>query len=581
MTLAERILARASGRDRVEPGEIVVADIDRLILHDLSGYLTAKVYEERVGLPVAHPDRVVMVFDHIFSPPSEREADILEHNRAWARKRGVRVLDCGSGNIHNAVARAGLIAPGMVVVGSDSHTPVHGALGAFAAGLGNDSHAGLGLPYGKAWFRVPESIRVRLSGTPAPGSTARDVAIWLTGQIGEGGAVYKALEFCGPYVDSLCVFDRWLLPLIAVDVGAKSAAVEPDEMMLGYLRALGVDASRLAPPNADASYEEEREYDVDGLEPHVACPPTVGNVKAVSEVAGTPLQWVELGGHGGGRVEDFALARQDPRRPVQAPRRAAEPRPGQPRGVRRGGADGPCRTPARRRRHLVPAQHGLQPGGEHGRDGGGGADALHPLAQLPGAQRQHRGRDVPRLGSDGGGLGGGRADHRSEGLVVIRGRCWMVGDYVPTDQIVKSARVFLPMEEIVPHVLEDANPRFAGGVSPGDVLVAGKHFGQSSGRAIAPKALAATGLGCIVAEYFSRTFYRNAFEIGLPVLELPGVTDAVREGDELSVDVEAGTLRCERTGDTLTGEPTDPFLLDMLHAGGLIPMAKTLAERPR
>ena len=307
MTLAERILARASGRDRVEPGEIVVAEIDRLILHDLSGYLTAKVFEEKVGLPVAHPERVVMVFDHIFSPPTEREASILNHNRAWARKHGVRVLDCGSGNIHNAVVRAGLIAPGMVVVGSDSHTPVHGTLGAFAAGIGNDSHAGLGLPYGKAWFRVPETVRVRLSGTPAQGATARDVALWLTGQIGEGGAVYKALDFCGPYVDGLGVLDRWLLPLIAVDVGAKSGAVEPDEKTFAFARELGVDASRL-PARGEAREVEEWEYDVSGLEPQVACPPTVGNVKPVGEVAGTPLQWVELGGHGGGRVEDFAMA---------------------------------------------------------------------------------------------------------------------------------------------------------------------------------------------------------------------------------------------------------------------------------
>jgi 3-isopropylmalate/(R)-2-methylmalate dehydratase small subunit len=161
--------------------------------------------------------------------------------------------------------------------------------------------------------------------------------------------------------------------------------------------------------------------------------------------------------------------------------------------------------------------------------------------------------------------------------LVFHGRCWTVGDFIPTDQIVKSARVFAPMEEIAQHVLEDANPRFAREVSPGDVLVAGRHFGQSSGRAIATKAVAATGVGCVVAEYFSRTFYRNAFEVGLPVLELDGVTEAVRVGDQLEVDVAAGTLRCERTGETLQAAPTDPFLLDMLRAGGLIPMASQLA----
>jgi 3-isopropylmalate/(R)-2-methylmalate dehydratase small subunit len=159
---------------------------------------------------------------------------------------------------------------------------------------------------------------------------------------------------------------------------------------------------------------------------------------------------------------------------------------------------------------------------------------------------------------------------------VFTGTCWKVGDYIPTDQIVKSHRVFEPMEVIARHVLEDANPRFAPGVQPGDVLVAGQHFGQSSGRAIAAKAVKATGVGCVVAECFSRTFFRNGYEIGLPILELPGVTAAVEEGDTLTVDIEAGTLFNERTGQTLQGRKTDPFLLDMLRGGGLIPIAGRL-----
>lgn len=158
-----------------------------------------------------------------------------------------------------------------------------------------------------------------------------------------------------------------------------------------------------------------------------------------------------------------------------------------------------------------------------------------------------------------------------------RGRCWVVGDNIPSDQLVKSHRVFLPMDEIARYVLEDANPAFATNVSPGDVLVAGRHFGQSSGRAIATKAVQATGVGCVIAEYFARTFYRNAFEIGLPILEVPEIRAHVHDGDTLSVDIPAGTVTNERTGETMTGRPTDPFLLDMLRAGGLIPMAPALA----
>ena len=157
------------------------------------------------------------------------------------------------------------------------------------------------------------------------------------------------------------------------------------------------------------------------------------------------------------------------------------------------------------------------------------------------------------------------------------GRCWKFGDNVPTDQIVRSDRALGSMEEMRAHVLENLNPAFPLEVKPGDILVAGRHFGQSSGRAIAPKALQATGISAVVVEYAARLFYRNCFEVGLPLLQCPGITDAVADGDVLSVDIETGLVIVEGTGARVQGEPTDPFLLTMLRAGGLIPMAAQLA----
>lgn len=154
------------------------------------------------------------------------------------------------------------------------------------------------------------------------------------------------------------------------------------------------------------------------------------------------------------------------------------------------------------------------------------------------------------------------------------GRCWKFGDNIPTDRLVKTKYVVRPMAEIVTHVLEDLNPDFPRQVQPGDILVAGKHFGQSSGRAVAVKALKATGIGCVVADTFARTFYRNCMEIGLPALEIPGVSTLVTDGDLLSVDVPAGTFTNLTTGETRSVPPADPFLLEMLEAGGLIEMAK-------
>jgi 3-isopropylmalate/(R)-2-methylmalate dehydratase large subunit len=308
MNLVEKILARASGRGSVEPGEIVIANVDRLIMHDLSGYLTAQVYDQRVNVPVRYPERAVMVFDHHFSPPTERQAVVLESNREWARKHGINLIDCGNGNLHHAVVRRGFIQPGMIVVGSDSHTPVHGALGALGVALGNDSHAGTVLPHGKAWFRVPRTVRIELGGRLPPGSSARDVALWLVGQIGEGELNYAALEFGGPFVTGLGFWDRWLLPLITVDLGAKCGYIEPDRVTEEFVRSLPGGTVDLLQRGDGPEAASVLTFDVSEVGPQVACPPTVGNVHPVQEVAGKPVQWAELGGHGGGRLEDMRAA---------------------------------------------------------------------------------------------------------------------------------------------------------------------------------------------------------------------------------------------------------------------------------
>lgn len=162
-----------------------------------------------------------------------------------------------------------------------------------------------------------------------------------------------------------------------------------------------------------------------------------------------------------------------------------------------------------------------------------------------------------------------------------RGRCWKFGDNIPTDQIVRSDRALVSLQEMREHVLENLNPAFARDVQPGDVLVAGAHFGQSSGRAVAPKALKATGIGVVVVEYAARLFYRNCFEIGLPLLECPGITGFVEDGDVLRVDMTAGTVVNEANGHQASARPVDPFLMDMLNAGGLIAMAAKLAGEER
>jgi 3-isopropylmalate/(R)-2-methylmalate dehydratase small subunit len=161
----------------------------------------------------------------------------------------------------------------------------------------------------------------------------------------------------------------------------------------------------------------------------------------------------------------------------------------------------------------------------------------------------------------------------------MEGTCWKFGHNIPTDMITPTAYVMRGMGEMVKHVLENANPDFPNSVKPGDIIVAGRNFGCSSGRAIAPKAIKATGVSVVIAESFSRTFYRNGPEIGLPVLEVPGIHDLVDTGHRLRVEIEAGTVENLTTGKTIQGRPPTGLLLDMLRAGGLIPLLKSDAGR--
>ncbi|WP_396657703.1 aconitase family protein [Microbacterium sp.] len=306
--MVEKILARASGRESVSPGDVVVADVDRLVMHDLSAYLTSKVYDNRIGGELPHPERVVTVFDHHFSPPTEHQADVLNANREWTKRRGTRLFDCGSGNIHNVLMQHGLALPGQIVVGSDSHTPVHGTVGALAVALGNDSHAGTVMPFGKAWFRVPELVQIVLTGDLQPGVTPRDIALWLVKELGEGSVIYKALEFTGEFITRLDFWDRWLFPVLCVDLGAKCGYVEPDEVTRAFVETLpGGRSAEIINGDGDP-VEDVRRFDVSGVGPQVAAPPTVGNVLDVADLVGTPVQWTELGGHSGGRLKDFVLA---------------------------------------------------------------------------------------------------------------------------------------------------------------------------------------------------------------------------------------------------------------------------------
>src|SRR5580658_3730323 len=235
MNMIEKLLAKASGKKQVAAGDVVVANVDRMVLHDLSSNLVATVFEQEMAGG--------KIFDHTFAPPSQRDAEVLTEARRFAAAQGIRVFDSGSGSLHHVIIENGLWAPGQIVIGCDSHTTVYGALGVFSTGVGNNSMAALGYAHGKCWFRVPDTFQVLLHGELQPGVAPRDVAQYLEGFLGEDGAVYQAVEYAGPFIEKLSMEDRMLFPLMAIDLGAKAGFINPDAKTLEFARShsMGTD----------------------------------------------------------------------------------------------------------------------------------------------------------------------------------------------------------------------------------------------------------------------------------------------------------------------------------------------------
>jgi 3-isopropylmalate/(R)-2-methylmalate dehydratase large subunit len=311
MNMIEKILAKASGKPEVAPGEVVIAKVDLMVMHDLSANFVTRVFREELGGgSVLDPSRIAFVFDHNFSPATEEAARTLHKVRAFAAEHKItNLFNGGNGSLHHVIIENGLWAPGQVIIGCDSHTPIYGALGVFATGVGNNSMAALGFQHGQAWFRVPETIQVLLHGRPQDAVSARDVAQYVVGYLGEDSAIYRAIEYAGPYIESLSIEDRMLFPLMSIDLGAKASFVNPDEKTVEYARSFSkFHDFDVMTNDPGGKYERVIDIDVSKLEPQIACPPTVGNVKTVSEVAGVPINIAEIGGSTGGRLDDLRVA---------------------------------------------------------------------------------------------------------------------------------------------------------------------------------------------------------------------------------------------------------------------------------
>ncbi|MFH1328198.1 MAG: 3-isopropylmalate dehydratase large subunit [Candidatus Bathyarchaeota archaeon] len=305
-TVSEKIFSTASGVD-ARAGDIVLADVDLAMAHDGTAPLAIKSFKEMNGKKVWNKDKVVLVIDHISPSAYEGTSNLHKNMRYFAQEQGItNFYDVGSGVCHQLVVE-NHVEPGFLVVGADSHTCTYGALGAFSTGIGSTEMAAVFLT-GKLWFKVPATLRFNLSGSLPHFVTAKDIILYIAGQIRADGATYNAIEFSGEIVKSLSIDERLTLCNMAVEMGGKTGLVEADEKTLEYFTKLGRGNVKPVKNDTDANFAANYDYNVSNLSPQIACPPRVDNVKPVKEVQGLRIDQVFLGSCTNGRYEDLEMA---------------------------------------------------------------------------------------------------------------------------------------------------------------------------------------------------------------------------------------------------------------------------------
>lgn len=309
MTIAEKILARAAGRSEVHAGEFLTVRADRVLTNDIMTPVTEQALAAMGVKRLADPDRVVVVADHFVPPKDALASDLLRKLREFAAKYEVgHFYDVGRGGIEHALLpQEGLVRPGDVIIGADSHTCTMGAFGAFGTGMGATDMAAL-MALGTTWLRVPETVRFEFAGRPDPFVTGKDLILRALAETGVSGATYMAMEFGGEAVHGLNIDERAALCNLAVEGGAKTGLVDADEKTRAWAAEHVPGEGVFFTPDPDATYARVYRVDVSGMQPLVAVPFLPANVKPVDEVAGVKVVQVYLGNCANGTITDLRQA---------------------------------------------------------------------------------------------------------------------------------------------------------------------------------------------------------------------------------------------------------------------------------
>lgn len=306
-TFAEKILAKKARLPKTVPGQIVQITPDVILSHDNTAPIYG-LFQQMGGVKVYDPDMHVIILDHATPAPSTKHAENHRIIREFVREQGItNFYDIGRGICHQILVESGLALPGEVILGSDSHTPHAGVMGAFAAGIGRTEMASI-WAIGQIWLRVPESMKISVKGHLPAGVTSKDLALFVIGDLKADGALYMSVEWHGEAIGALPLSQRATLTNLMAEMGAKNSYISPDQLTLNFLKDRARRKFQAVYPDEDARYAVEMEYDAGTIEPMIACPHTVDNVKPLSEVRGTSIDQAFLGTCTNGRLDDLAAA---------------------------------------------------------------------------------------------------------------------------------------------------------------------------------------------------------------------------------------------------------------------------------
>lgn len=309
MTMSQKILAKHSGKNQVQAGELIEAKLDLVLGNDVTTAMASSIFNKAGFKKVFNSEKIAIVLDHYAPCKDIKSAELCSMSRAFAKKFSIKnFFDVGEMGIEHAlIPEKGLALPGELIVGADSHTCTYGALGAFSTGIGS-TDAAAAIAQGKLWFKVPSAIKVTFIGKPKQYVSGKDIMLHLIGKIGVDGALYKSIEFMGESVQYLNIADRFTIANMAIECGAKNGIFPIDQITKDYVQGVSNRSYEIFEPDTDANYDQEIVIDLSKLSPTVALPHLPSNTKKIDEVEGIKIDQVVIGSCTNGRIEDLRIA---------------------------------------------------------------------------------------------------------------------------------------------------------------------------------------------------------------------------------------------------------------------------------